>query len=299
MKNFTFPTIGRIMLSWFLLHACVISEAQQVQYWKYKMCKDFQQTGADVDCDVTDVYFRLEHAHERTLNNKTYEVAYWVYGMVITSQHKFNVQEAEYDGSLGVRREGGRVYVDKEEYLAHLSRGFDFSQPSFGTPDYLPYPETYDGELILYDYNKEVGEKYAVSVDEDIIVEAKDNVTLSDNTEHRRLTLSNGLVLIEGIGCINSDGLLFDYLYHAKGDAENFSFLEQVTEYDRNKKEETILYEYLPDWLQGISSVVYERGGHGVFFDLQGRRQAGASHGVSIVRGADGSVRKVILSQSY
>ena len=65
MKNFTFPTIGRIMLSWFLLHACVISEAQQVQYWKYKMCKDFQQTGADVDCDVTDVYFRLEHAHER------------------------------------------------------------------------------------------------------------------------------------------------------------------------------------------------------------------------------------------
>ena len=51
----------------------------------------------------------------------------------------------------------------------------------------------------------------------------------------------------------------------------------------------------------GITSVLTERGWHGgttlsdgCTYDLQGRRQAGASHGVSIVRGADGSVRKLM-----
>ena len=232
----------------------------------------------------------FSHSNERTLNGKTYGVVYWDYGIVPTSRHKFHAQEAEYDGSIGIRREDGRVYVDKGEYLAHLSRGFDFEQPSFGNPDYLPSSETDDGELILYDYNKEVGDMYAASVGghSDITVEAKDHVTLSDNTEHRRLTLSNGLVLIEGIGCINSDGLLFDYLYYAKGDAENFSFLESCTDSG------STLYEYLPDWLLGIGSIVDGRKGNEAFFDLQGRLQAAGRCGMAIVRGADGSVRKVI-----
>ena len=49
----------------------------------------------------------------------------------------------------------------------------------------------------------------------------------------------------------------------------------------------------------GISAVSSSAAPVATAYDLQGRRQAGASHGVSIVRGADGSVRKVILSQSY
>ena len=88
----------------------------------------------------------------------------------------------------------------------------------FGDPSYIPYYQTDDGEIILYDFNMEVGDKYRhVDGHDDISVTAIDSVMLNDGSKHRRLTLSNGLILIEGIGCINSPGMLFDYLNPSSG----------------------------------------------------------------------------------
>jgi len=84
---------------------------------------------------------------------------------------------------------------------------------TFGNAQEIPYLNTGDGELILYDYNVGVGDKYptAEGYDEISVLE-KDTLWLLDGKSHRRLTLSNGLILIEGIGCVNSPGLVFDYL---------------------------------------------------------------------------------------
>lgn len=117
--------------------------------------------------------------------------------------------------TLGIRKADGRVYVNYAEYLDHLSKtGFSELEEGFlGNPDHVPYHITDDGEMILYDYTMEVGDQYRhVDGYEDVSVVEKDMVTLNDGAEHRRLTLSNGLVLVEGLGCINSTGLLLDYL---------------------------------------------------------------------------------------
>lgn len=117
--------------------------------------------------------------------------------------------------TLGIRKADGKVYVNYAEYLDHLSQlGFGENVTGFrGNPRYIPYHITGDGEMILYDYTMEVGDQYRhVEGFEDIMVTSKDCVILKDGQERRRLTLSNGLVLIEDLGCINSTGLMFDYL---------------------------------------------------------------------------------------
>lgn len=119
------------------------------------------------------------------------------------------------DYTLGIRKADGKVYVNYAEYLDHLSKvGFCESVTGFrGNPGYIPYHLTDDGEMILYDYTMEVGDQYRhVEGFDDILVASKDYIVLEDGKERRRLTLSNGMVIVEDLGCINSTGLMFDYL---------------------------------------------------------------------------------------
>lgn len=118
------------------------------------------------------------------------------------------------------------------EYLTHPYDGESLN-PSFGDPNYIPYHMTADGELILYDYNMKVGDKFrTVEGYDDIWVAVKDSVIFSDGEQRCRLTLSNGLILIDGIGCINSNGRLLDYLNPAKQYWNDFTYLQSV--YDNN-----------------------------------------------------------------
>lgn len=142
---------------------------------------------------------------------------------------------------LGLREEGGRVLVNYDEYISYLKRidyehteayykqmaeqyGWDIKLKEGTTWDtdnwveggdvnYIPYPLTDDGEMVLYDFTMQVGDKFlSVAGHDDIGVVQVDTITTSGNVERRKLTLSNGLVLIEGIGCINSPSRLFTYL---------------------------------------------------------------------------------------
>lgn len=177
--------------------------------------------------------------------------------------------------ALGVRREGGRVYVNYKQYLDYLhhSDNGDVQKPSFGNPDYIPYYQTEDGELVLYDYNMKVGDKYC-TVDgfNNVEVTSKDSVTLADSSRRCRLTLSNGLVLIEGLGCVNSNGRLLDYLNPAEFYENNFTYL--VSAIDKNGE---LLYK-------NTTLQIMESEGAGIhtekevpcnsssFYDLHGRR---------------------------
>lgn len=115
------------------------------------------------------------------------------------------------DLQLGLREEDGRIYMDKEEYLTLISDGSYWHNIADDT--YIPYPETSDGELVLYDFTKQAGDVYcSVEGHETIYVLETDSVVTLDNMIRKRLTLSNGYVLIEGIGCVNSPGLYLYYL---------------------------------------------------------------------------------------
>ena len=115
------------------------------------------------------------------------------------------------DLHIGIREEAGRIYTDKEEYMDLISEGSFWHNIADDT--YIPYPETEDGELVLYDFNKQKGDVYcSVEGHEPVFVVETETVVTDDNMARKKLTLSNGYVLIEGLGCINSTGMYLYYL---------------------------------------------------------------------------------------
>ena len=115
------------------------------------------------------------------------------------------------DLHLGIREEDGRIYMDKDDYLALISEGSFWHYIADDT--YIPYPETEDGELVLYDFTKQKGDVYcSVEGYEPVFVSETDTVVTYDNMVRRKMTLSNGYVLIEGLGCVNSTGMYLYYL---------------------------------------------------------------------------------------
>ena len=112
---------------------------------------------------------------------------------------------------IGIRYENGRMLVDKEEYMALLADSCYWS--AWGTATALPYETTTDGELVLYDFTKNEGDVYLRLADgSNITVTKAYSLKTEDGVTRRCLTLSNGLELIEGIGCINSPGMLLFWL---------------------------------------------------------------------------------------
>lgn len=193
--------------------------------------------------------------------------------------------------TLGVREADGKVYANYAEYMDHLSRtGFSELEEGFlGNPDYVPYHLTGDGEIILYDYTMEVGDQYRhVDGYNDVSVVDKDLVTLSDGKEHRRLTLNNGLVLVEGLGCVNSTGLMLDYLNPAKNENRVCAVLGKAI------TDGKVIYEIgsIPP-VDSIAPVIDLFGSsHQVVYDLQGRRLSGQpARGIYVTHGRKRVVR--------
>lgn len=116
--------------------------------------------------------------------------------------------------TIGIRDEGGRILVDKAEYLSLFDQILEYDEwRLLIQKDSLPYETTADGELVIYDFTKKVGEEYCKLPDGTILTVTKTSVLhTEDGLSRRRLTLSNGDDLIEGIGCVNSSGLLLFWL---------------------------------------------------------------------------------------
>ena len=147
----------------------------------------------------------------KVMNGKTY-------GLLQMNGERWSARSYEPDSNyrgfsatIGIRDEGGRIYVDKEEYLDLMTDKYFWSH--IGRSDSLPYETTPDGELVLYDFNKNAGEVYCKMPDgSELTVSKVDTLKTEDGVSRRRLTLSNGLDLIEGVGCTNSEGFLLFWL---------------------------------------------------------------------------------------
>lgn len=147
---------------------------------------------------------------------------------------------------IGIREEDGKVYVDRDEYISLLSN--DSYWHWVGRDDNLPYEQTEDGELVLYDFTMNVGDKYpSVSGHEDVIVVGTEKTKTLDGNEHRVLLLSNGLRIVEGIGCLNSNGAFLFYLNSAgiEQAVEDLVLFSKGTIF--NDEDKTILFDQHKD----------------------------------------------------
>lgn len=180
---------------------------------------------------------------------------------------------------VGMREESGRVYVNEAEYMDFL-RGTG-RKGTLGNPDYVPYERTDDGEFVLYDFTMKEGDKFrSVEGYPDVwVAEVKDTV-LEDGVTRKMQTLSNGLVLIEGIGCVYSSGMMPAYLNPKPTDDEYANVFAGLTGFSSNG---TLIYskgrdEQWPFYLAGIEPTVMPRkdinihNGHESIYDLTGRR---------------------------
>lgn len=289
-----------ILFAWTTVQASAqVSEpTYNVDYWVFIGFDQWYETGDTIFGKKNYElrwYFTLSDDYPITINGKTYmRIGHWPFAYNRPS----GTQRAKYEErpewrkkrdyfSIVLRREGGRVYTNREDYLYYqrvhlfldLYGSNDGSLFSFGNPDYLPYHLTADStELILYDYNMEVGDSYRhVDGYEDISVVKKDVVAYNDGLSRRRLTLSNGLILVEGIGCINSNGMLIDYLNPELQYEGNYTYLKRCTNGHQNVYDYESAGLHIVEWdASGISQTLDgQKTATKGMSDLQGRRLTG------------------------
>ena len=219
---------------------------------------------------------------------------------ITTSRRTSSPQGEGRDYTIGIRHEGGRVYVNADEYNDYLlQRGYhqDYDLAyQLANPDYVPYAMTDNGEMVLYDYTMEVGDVFChVDGHDDISVVSKEVIALDDQLPRRKLTLNNGLVLIEGIGCINSNGMLLAYLNPKPLLQSNYTYLVELWDYQAAALTVYRNQELNVKDMRYTAVDAPERDSHnGVqyFYDLQGRRLPQKSaKGVYIEGGKKRNVR--------
>jgi len=287
------------LLLFAVLGMTVNAQENPIREWKFQFFQEWKTVGDTVlgkSDERNNHYFFVENTPLISIEGTDYHVAYH-HGEPISIEtdetkkiRNTTSDEREWWYSIGIRRVNGRVLTNYEDFKYYQSYHlihdyYRFPLHSFGNPDYLPYNLTEDGkELILYDYTMEVGDSYRhVDGYDDISVAKKDTIWLSGDpdTPRRRLTLTNGLVLIEGVGCINSNGMLIDYLNPETQYASRYTYLVQCTTHTGD----VIYYDYRKDSgmnifdqnTLGITEPSFQHSSFSAtqYYDLQGRRLKG------------------------
>ena len=164
--------------------------------------------------------------------------------------------------TIGIREDGGRIYINKDEYISLLTEEHIWFSVVDGEP--LPYETTADGELVLYDFNKKEGEVYLQTADGTTLEVTKTHtLKTEDGVTRRCLTLSNGYEIIEGVGCINSPGMLLFWL-NMKLDFKDFGVITRFWLDTEDGNSMTIL-------AQDFDAIYKKRNGHPSILQ-QGRR---------------------------
>ncbi len=104
---------------------------------------------------------------------------------------------------LSVREENGRVYALKEQYLRLLERLYPQDLHPNITSFYVAEAED-EAEVLLYDFTLKVGDLYPCIGE--VKVEEVTQEETADGVKRKVLKLSNGVEVMEGVGCLNSIG---------------------------------------------------------------------------------------------
>lgn len=115
-----------------------------------------------------------------------------------------------------LREDNGKVYANGDSYGAFVS-----DNPIFNADE--PYFSDSDGDHLLYDFTLGVGDTYPMNGD--VHVEEISTIVTHDGIGRKVLHLSNGMNIIEGIGCQNSIGELLGYQSSVATHNENESIV--------------------------------------------------------------------------
>lgn len=175
-------------------------------YCFYSYFTDYLEGHPHPNCEA---YYWFAIGDTEEIDGKVYTKLYWK----SPPEPESRVVEPGrgYRFMIGIREDGGRILVNYEKYKDFLQI---YNNASIsGDPNFLPYILTDDGEMIIYDFNMQVGDKFnSVPGFKDISVADIAKVTTKDGVERKLLILNNGLKVLEGIGCINSRGMFLNYL---------------------------------------------------------------------------------------
>lgn len=222
-------------------------------YWKYREYSGYEDG---------------EIIGSKTINDK-------VYGILRIHRGFYDgARASEFDeyynwttATVAIRDEGGRIYVNKDDYLNLMSD--EHYWLSVGQSEPLPYETTEEGDLILYDFTKNVGDVYCKMPDgSDLTVTKVDILKTEDSVSRRRLTLSNGYDLIEGVGCTNSVGFFMFWLNATESYREKMRDMGLLTLFgykDNNGKRNHLL-------VRDFDATLKELEGHPNKMLTQGRR---------------------------
>ena len=195
------------------------SFSEGLPYWQFS-----QWNNATEDYDRHMVFWITDNETVRG-NGKAYRQMYY---SVARYKGITEVYDVPPTYLFGVREEEGRVYADQEEYRDALRR------TGLGDADNIPYRVTADGEMILYDFNMEVGDRFAsVAGKEDLFI-----TDIKTDIYGRKLfTVSNGVTFEEGRGSgingVNMKVLPVAYLNPIEPEGDDF-YYSHLSVYGKN-----------------------------------------------------------------
>jgi hypothetical protein len=192
-------------------------------------------------------------------------------------EKKSAISSSNYDGEknddrlfVHVREDKGRVFVLKDDYIS-----FCFSKYGIG-PDISSMQADEEDEILLYDFNLQVGDTYPSP--DHVTVEETGDITYEGSSYPYQL-LSNSLLIVEGVGCVNSFGGIIAYQSApAFGNFDRYAtFLNFVIVEDDQKE----IFQYLnvvsENLLLGICNNYFNNHPEvSSIHDLQGRPLNGA-----------------------
>ncbi len=192
-------------------------------------------------------------------------------------------------------RGSNQVLAEKASFLEYMRKAF----PSMS--DIYTEQADWSLDVVLYDFTLGVGDRYPCRGN--VIVEHISEMTTRDGISRKLFCLSNGLLLLEGIGCLNSRYGVFGY-QNDPGISVG-SEAAQAPQSDESPVDNTLLsfLKYgentapvyiLGDWEMGIGKVT-EKKRTNLIHDLQGRK-VGTDQSSSLKKGiyiVDG--KKVII----
>ncbi len=233
--------------------------------------------------------YNLSYEYFYTISNKKYYKGHFYFVMHLSILNWWGGHVDSFSRQvICIREDQGKVYVMKDEYLELLG-GYS-SWKHVGDATYMPYEETEEGELVLYDYNMQPGDRFPhVDGHEDIVVTQCGDTITDDGESRRTFLLSNGCEIIEGIGCVNSTGGLLFYLNPQKSSIVwgHLMYVFDVDESEVNNHYEYKHY-YLLEYIQnilGMASPTIVQTTIGRMYDLNGRQVTNAPPGIYIQNG--------------
>lgn len=183
-----------------------------------------------------------------------------------------NIEEEQQCKLLLRNGDLGQVLAEKASYLEYMSKAFPGMEDVFTELAYYPL------DVVLYDFSLNVGDRYPCRGE--VTVEGISEMTTRDGVSRKLFHLSNGLLLLEGVGCLNSRYGVFGYQNDPgiNGGSEAAQAPQSEEPADGTilsflKYGENTDPVYIQgDWEMGIPKVTERKRADGVIHDLQGRK---------------------------